>query len=65
MGTNCAPLAADLFCYKRDFMLSLYDNNQADVIEAFNSSSRYLNDLLDNDNPYFRMNGSLRSDISH
>ena len=25
MGTNCAPLVADLvlFCYKRDFMLSL------------------------------------------
>ena len=25
MGTNCAPLVADLFlfCYERDFMLSL------------------------------------------
>ena len=34
MGTNCAPLAADLFlfCYERDFMLSLSDNNQADII---------------------------------
>ena len=30
MGTNCAPLVADLFlfCYERDFMLSLSDNNQ-------------------------------------
>ena len=48
MGTNCAPLIADLFlfCYERDFMLSLSDNNQADVIEAFNSTSRYLDDLL-------------------
>ena len=38
MGTNCAPLVADLlvFCYERDFMLSLSDNNQADIIEAFN-----------------------------
>ena len=27
-------------------MLSLSDNNQADVVEAFNSTSRYLNDLL-------------------
>ena len=46
MGTNCAPLVADLFllCYERDFMLSLSDNNQADIIEAFNSSSRYLDD---------------------
>ena len=34
-------------------MLSLSDNNQADVIEAFNSTSRYLDDLLYIDNPYF------------
>ena len=34
-------------------MLSLSDNIQADVVEAFNSSSRYLDDLLDIDNPYF------------
>ena len=36
MGTNCAPLVADLllFCYERDFMLSLSDNNQSDIIEA-------------------------------
>ena len=48
MGTNCAPLVADLFlfCYERDFMLSLSDNNQADIIESFNSTSRYLDDLL-------------------
>ena len=40
-GTNYAPLIADLFlfCYERDFMLSLSDNNQADVVEAFNSTS--------------------------
>ena len=54
MGTNCAPLVADLFlfCYERDFMLSLSDNNQADIIEAFKSTSRYLDDLLNIDNPY-------------
>ena len=53
IGTNCAPLVADLFlfCYERDFMLSLSDNNQADIIEAFNSTSRYLDDLLNIDNP--------------
>ena len=33
-------------------MLSLSDNNQADIIEAFNSTSRYLDDLLNIDNPY-------------
>ena len=55
MGTNCAPLVADLFlfCYERDFMLSLSDNNQTDIIEAFNSTSRYLDDLLNIDKPYF------------
>ena len=47
MGTNCASLAADLFlfCYERDFMLSLSDNNQTDIIGVFN--------LLKIDNPYF------------
>ena len=55
MGTNCAPLVVDLFlfCYERDFMLSLSDNNQTDIIEAFNSTPRYLDDLLIVDNPYF------------
>ena len=28
------------------FMLSLPDNKQTDIIEAFNSTSRYLDDLL-------------------
>ena len=55
MGTNCAPLVADLFlfCYERDFMLSLSDCNQTDILEAFNSTSRYLDVLLNIDNPYF------------
>ena len=55
MGSNCAPLVADLFlfCYERDFMLSLSDNNQTDVNEAFNSTSRYLDDLLNIDHSYF------------
>ena len=55
MGTNCVPLVADLFlfCYERYFMLSQSDNNQTDIIETFNSTSRYLDDLLNIDNPYF------------
>ena len=54
MGTNCAPLVADLFlfCYERVFMSSLSGNNQADIIETFKSTSRYLDDLLNIDNPY-------------
>ena len=33
--------------------MSLSDNNQTDIIEAFNSTSRYLDDLFNIDNPYF------------
>ena len=38
MGTNCAPLVADLFlfCYEIDFLTSLSDFKQAEIIEAFN-----------------------------
>ena len=34
-------------------MKDLSSNNQADVIKAFNSTSLYLDDLLNIDNPYF------------
>ena len=34
-------------------MDSFNHDNQADVIVAFNSTSRYLDDLLKIDNPYF------------
>ena len=42
MGTNCAPLVADLLllCYENNFMLSLSDINQSDASEAFNSTSK-------------------------
>ena len=55
MGINCAPLVADLFlfCYERDFMMSLFDAKQADVIDVFNTTSRYLDDILDINNVYF------------
>ena len=55
MGTNCAPLVADLFlfCYERDFMMSLSDDKQADVIVAFDTPSRYLDDILNINNVYF------------
>ena len=34
-------------------MLSLSEDNQSDVIEAFKATSRYLDDLLNNKNNYF------------
>ena len=55
MGTNCAPLVADLFllCYEREFMMSLSADKDTEIIEALNSTSRYLDDLLNIDNTYF------------
>ena len=63
MGTNCAPLVADLFqfYYERDSaclsperdMMSLSDDKQADVIDAFNTTSRYLDDILNINIVYF------------
>ena len=59
MGTKCAPLVADLFlfCYERDFMLSLSPDKQPDILQAFNGTSRYLDDILNVNNPYFASNG--------
>ena len=36
MGTNCSPLVADLFlfCYERDFMMSLSVDKDADITEV-------------------------------
>ena len=55
MGTDCAPLVVDLFmfCYEKDFMMSLSDDKQADVINSFNTTSRYLDDILNINNVYF------------
>ena len=55
MGTDCAPLVADLFlfCYKRNCMLSFSEDNQSDAIKTFNSTSLYLDELLNIDNNFF------------
>ena len=52
MGTNCAPLVPDffLFCYEKDFMMSLSDDKPVDVIDAFNTTSRYLDAILNINN---------------
>ena len=55
MGTNCAPLVAALFLFwfEWELMLSLTRIKLHDVAQAFNSTSRYLDDLLNIDNSYF------------
>ena len=54
IGTNCAPPVADLFlfCYEKDFLMSLSDDNQADIIDAFKTISRYLDDILNINDVY-------------
>ena len=34
-------------------MMSLPDDKQSDIFDAFNTTSRYLDDILNNDNVYF------------
>ena len=55
MGTNCAPLVADLFlfCYEMDFMMIFSDDKQADINDAFKTTSRYSDDILNFNSVYF------------
>ena len=61
MCSNCATLDADFFFCFVTRETSCY--HQADVYEAFNSTSRYLDDLLNIDNSYFeQMVGQIYPD---
>ena len=40
------PGSGVVLFYERDFMMSLSGDKQADIIDTFNTSSRYLNDIL-------------------
>ena len=55
IGTNCAPLVTDLvlFCFETDLEMSLSGDRKAEIIKDFNSTSRYLDHLLNFDNSYF------------
>ena len=55
MGTNWDPLMADLFlyCYERDFMSDLHKSKRHDLIDMFNDTSRYLDDIFTIVNPEF------------
>ena len=56
IGTNCAPLIADLrlYCYERDFMSELHKSKHYDLIDMFNDTSRYLDNIFTIDNPEFQ-----------
>ena len=52
--TNYAPLelVADFFLFfdERNLIIYILNDNQADMIAAFESTSRYVDDLLNVDN---------------
>ena len=55
IGNDCDPLVADLFlfCCERDYLMFLSDDKQADIIDAFNTTSRYLDNMFNINNIYF------------
>ena len=56
MGTNCAPLLADLFLYSYEarFIQGLLQNKQKQIAKSFNFSFRYIDDVLSLKNPHFK-----------
>ena len=55
MGTNCAPLLADLFSYSYDseFLQNLVKDKKIHEARAFNFTYRYIDDVLSINNPRF------------
>jgi hypothetical protein len=48
MGTNCAPLLADLFLYsyESEFLQKLIKDKKIHEARAFNFTFRYIDDVL-------------------
>ena len=55
LGTNCAPLLANLFLYSYEveFLTSMKKSNKK-LAKAFNLTSRYTDDLISINNPRFK-----------
>ena len=55
MGTNCAPLLADLFLYsyEADFIQGLIKDKKKNLALSFNLTFRYIDDVLSLNNPSF------------
>ena len=55
MGTNCAPLLADLFLYsyEAEFIQKLLHEKNKSLAVAFNSTFRYIDDVLSINNDRF------------
>ena len=55
MGTNCAPLLADIFLYSHEaeFIQSLLSTGRKQLASRFNFTYRYIDDVLSINNPEF------------
>ena len=53
MGTNCAPLLADMYSYEADFVQSLLSTGKKHLASRFNLTYRYIDDVLSINNPEF------------
>ena len=55
MGTNCAPLLADIFLYsyEADFIQPLLSTGKKTLASQFNFTYRYIDDVLSINNPGF------------
>ena len=53
MGINCAPHIAELFlyCNERDFMPNLHKSKRYVLIDMFNYTCRYFDDIFTTHNP--------------
>ena len=56
MGTNCAPILADLFLYsyENEFLDKLIKEGKRKLARTFNLSYRYINDLISFNNKRFK-----------
>ena len=55
MGTNCAPLLADLFLYsyEAEFIQDLIKSGKRQLAKSFSSTFRYIDDVISLNNPKF------------
>ena len=58
MGTNCAPLLADIFLYsyEAEFIQSLLSTDRKWLASRFNFTYMYIDDVLSINNPEFENN---------
>ena len=56
MGTNCAPLLADLFfySYENEFLDKLFKEGKRKLARKFNLPYRYIDDLISFNNKRFK-----------